>query len=159
MHRRRAQTRERQVREAVRERRGEPLELRALVGIECTQLPVQRTRHFGRGNLLECCAQPRETGADRPHRQLGTQPREALVYGGAHGCEAHELREAAPLRQLDEIVHADAADAGAARRVGVDIGRHAEVNQQRRTPSAHLEVRERRRIYIPARDPEPDDEA
>jgi len=77
MQRRGAQTRERQVREPVSQRRAETLELGALLRVEAAKLMAQRARHLLGRDLLEAHAQIPEPRAERPRGELRAQMRAA----------------------------------------------------------------------------------
>jgi len=122
---------ERQMREAVRHDRGEALELLPFTGIECTQLALERARDFLGGDLLERAAQLREARPDGAQRKLGPQPRQALVDRGAYRRKTHELREPAPAGGFDEVVHSEAGEPGMLRGLRLDVGRDAEIDEER----------------------------
>ena len=87
----------------------QPLELRALLGVQRTQLlRAARAPPPPRRSARRYPRRSRQARADGARGELGAQPREALVDRRAHRREAHQLRQAPPLRRLDEIVHADA---------------------------------------------------
>src|SRR5881392_1261244 len=77
MHRGGTQPRERQMREPVRHRGREPLELSALLIVQCTQLLPERTRHFLGGDLFEGAAQVCKPRADGARGELAAQPRQS----------------------------------------------------------------------------------
>jgi len=76
--------------------------------------------------------QLRQPRPERAHGELAAHVREVCIDRGAHRRETHQLVQALPLRQLHQLAHPQAHQPRTLRFAGIDVRRHAEIDQQRR---------------------------
>ncbi len=121
---------ERQMCETMRQSFDHSTHLILLVRVEVLQLLGECAIRFRGCDALERTSQLGKLGADGARGKLLAQAVQAFIDCGSHWREAQKLGEPTVLRGLDHLVHADAMQASALRRVGVDVRRQAEVDDQ-----------------------------
>ena len=120
------------MRKPVSKPRRDVLHRLALAFRQVAQLGRQRALELMRGDLLEGVTQGGQPRSDGARGHLLAQAREALIDGGAYGSQAQQLGHTLLLYLSHEVTHADADDSSAARFLGIDVGRYAEVDGERR---------------------------
>jgi hypothetical protein len=108
----------------------EALKKLTLALIKSTKLFSKSAIRFFCRNLFERTTQISQPSADSPCRQLASQTSEALVDGGAHRREPHELLQAPLLRGLNEIVHSNASDSSNPSSFRIRVGGHPEIHEK-----------------------------
>ena len=154
MRRRGTQSGEREMRKTTCDGRAQPLENFTLVVVQTAQLLGEHAIDFLGGDLLERTAKVRELTPNSASGKVAAQAGETLVDGGPDRRQAHQLRQALLLGCLNEVVHADAGQPHEPGVVGINIGRDAKIDDQRRTLGSVREFRQDARVeygLMPAR--------